>query len=225
LDGEGLIKADLHIHTCFSGDSDTTPEALVERCRELGLGCIAVCDHNTTDGARAVEAIAPFKVIVSEEIMTTRGEIIGMFLQQTIPSGLGAAETIQRIRQQGGLVCIPHPFDPYRSSGMQADALSGIVCDIDIVEVFNARTIPLQNMARPRNFARKHHLRMGAGSDAHTPGEVGRAYVTIPDFSGREEFLEAMRHSRVHGNSANPLLVVAGLPARLQRKLFGGHKA
>jgi hypothetical protein len=222
--GEAVfIKADLHVHTCFSGDSNTSPEALVERCRALDLCCIAVCDHGTTDGARAVEAIAPFKVIVSEEIMTTRGEIIGMFLQQTIPSGLGVAETIQRIRQQHGLVCIPHPFDPYRSSGMQSDALSGIISDIDIVEVFNARTIPIQNMSRPRDFASKHHLRMGAGSDAHTPAEVGRAYVTIPDFNGREEFLEAMRHSKVHGNSANPLRVVAGLPARLQRKLFTKH--
>jgi len=213
-----MIKADLHIHSCFSGDSDNKPDAIVKACLAKDLKCAAICDHGTIDGSLAVKELAPFKVIVAEEILTPVGEIIGMFLTSTIPGGLTVEETIFRIREQNGIVCIPHPFDIYRSSGMQSETLEKIIDHIDIVEVFNARTIPIQNTRQPRQFALKHALLMGAGSDAHTTEEIGRAYVTIPDFTGRDEFLEAMRHAHIHGASANPFLVIKDLPARIIRK-------
>jgi len=215
-----LIKADLHVHTDYSGDSDITLEKLVDRCRSLGLGAIAVTDHGTAEGALAlVKQSTPFKVIVGEEVLSTEGEIIGLFLKETIPSGLSPEETIRRIRGQGGLVCVPHPFDHYRSSAIQAKSLHRIAGEIDIVEVFNARTIPAQNLSLPGKFAKAHNLLAGAGSDAHSAAEVGRAYVTIPDFDGRDGFLKAMAQAQIHAHHHSPVIFLRSLVRRI-KKLF-----
>ena len=213
-----MIKADLHIHTYYSGDSDITLEKLVERCRALGLGAIAVTDHGTAEGALALARQAtPFKVIVGEEVLSTEGEIIGLFLKETIPSSLSPEETIRRIRQQGGLVCVPHPFDRYRSSAMQAETLHRIAGEIDIVEVFNARTIPAQNLSLPGKFARAHSLLAGAGSDAHSAAEVGRAYITIPDFEGRDDFLKAIAQAQIHACHHSPTIYLRSLARRIKK--------
>ena len=208
-----MIKADLHTHTCYSGDSDITLDALVERCRKLGLGALAVTDHGTAEGAlELAKRDLPFKLIVGEEVETTEGEIIGLFLKESIPNGLSPEETITRIRLQGGIVCVPHPFDRYRSSAMQADALERIAKDIDIVEVFNARTIPMQNLALPREFAKKHKKLTGAGSDSHSAAEIGRAYVSIPDFNGRDEFLKSMAQGQIKARHHSPFIYIRSLP-------------
>jgi predicted metal-dependent phosphoesterase TrpH len=215
-----LIKADLHVHTDYSGDSDITLEKLVERCRSLGLGAIAVTDHGTAEGALALaKQSTPFKVIVGEEVLSTEGEIIGLFLKETIPNGLSPEETIRRIHQQDGLVCVPHPFDRYRSSAMQAATLERIAGEIDIVEVFNARTIPAQNLSLPGKFAKAHHLLAVAGSDAHSAAEVGRAYVTNPDFDGHDGFLKAMAQAQIHGHPHSPIIFLRSL-VRRTKKLF-----
>jgi predicted metal-dependent phosphoesterase TrpH len=215
-----LIKADLHTHTFYSGDSDITLEQLVERCRELGLAAIAITDHGTAEGGLALARLSPpFKVIVGEEVASTEGEIIGLFLKETVPNGLTPEETIKRIKAQGGIVCVPHPFDRYRSSAMQAETLERIAGQIDIVEVFNARTIPAQNMTLPGEFAARHHLPGGAGSDSHSAAEVGRAYVTIPDFEGRDGFLKAMAQAQIKARHHSPFIYVRSL-ARKIRKLL-----
>ena len=97
-----MLKADLHIHTEYSMDCNTPLEKIIGRCQELGINCIVITDHGTAEGALKMQKIAPFTVIVAEEIMTTQGEIMGMFLKETIPSGLTPGETINRIRAQGG---------------------------------------------------------------------------------------------------------------------------
>ena len=215
-----MIKADLHIHTVYSGDSDITLEKLVDRCCRLGLGAVAVTDHGTAEGALALAKQAtPFKVIVGEEVLSTEGEIIGLFLKETVPSGLSPEETIGRIRQQNGIVCIPHPFDRYRSSAMQAATLERIAGQIDIIEVFNARTIPAQNLSLPGEFASAHNLLAGAGSDAHSAAEVGRAYMTIPNFNDRDEFLKAMVQAQVHGRRPNLIIYTRSLVRRTRKLL------
>jgi predicted metal-dependent phosphoesterase TrpH len=215
-----LIKADLHIHTYYSGDSDITIAKLVERCRTLGLGAIAVTDHGTAEGALAfARQSTPFKVIVGEEVASTEGEIIGLFLTQTVPNGLSPDETIKQIHQQGGLVCVPHPFDRYRSSALQASTLHRIASQIDIVEVFNARTIPAQNLSLPDKFAESYNLLKGAGSDAHSAAEVGRAYITIPNFEDRNEFLKAMSQAQIHARHHSPFIYLRSLTRRI-KKLF-----
>jgi len=102
------------MHSHFSPDSDVTPERLVARCEKVGLSCIAVTDHNTVEGALAARKIAPFTVIIAEEVGSSEGEITGLFLQETIPAGLSPLETVRRIKDQGGLVSVPHPFDRSR---------------------------------------------------------------------------------------------------------------
>ena len=213
-----MIKIDLHIHTRYSGDSDITLEKLVQRCVELGFGAIAVTDHGTAEGAiKLSKENTPFKVIVGEEIASDEGEIIGLFLRETIPNGLSPEETIIRIRKQGGLVCVPHPFDHYRSSALQAETLNRIAGQIDIVEVFNARTIPAQNLNLPGQFAASHKLLKGAGSDSHSIGELGRAYVIIPDFEGPDGFLKAMQQAEIRGRRPNPAIYLRSLIRRSKK--------
>ena len=185
------------MHTCRSKDSTSSPQKIVQQCLDTGINCLAVTDHDTISGALEVERIAPFTVIVGEEIMTTGGEIIGLFLKEQIAPHQSPEATAASIRNQGGLVCIPHPFARFRPhSRIKADALERIASDIDLVEVFNSRTFLLKDSARALEFAREHGFPGTVGSDAHVEREVGRAYVEMPEFSGVEEFPEALRQGR-----------------------------
>ena len=137
--GDNVLRADLHIHTSFSHDCAVSPEKLVAHCLKKGLNCIAITDHDTIQGALEVEKLAPFTVIVGEEIHTAGGEITGLFLSEEISTGLSPLETAQRIKDQGGLVSIPHPFDRFRRSAISSEALQEVLPFADIIEVFNAR--------------------------------------------------------------------------------------
>ncbi len=215
-----MLKADLHIHTEYSMDCITPLDKLIEHCLELGINCVAIADHGTAEGALKLNAMAPFRVIVAEEILTPDGEIMGMFLKETIPSGLSVAETVSRIRAQGGLVCIPHPFDRLRPSALGLSTLEKIADQVDIIEVFNARTLLLHNQAKARLFAEKCGLKQSAGSDAHTLSEIGNAYVEMPEFNGRDDFLEALARGKICGHRTNPLTHFSSLGNRI-RKRFG----
>jgi len=219
-----MIKADLHIHTICSGDSEITPEQLIARVQEVGLNCIAVVDHNTTEGAFKTAALTPpFKIIAGEEILTLEGEIIGFFLKETIPPGLTPEETIRLIHAQGALACVPHPFDRFRSSAMQKTTLERIAHMLDIIEVANARTLPFQNLSQPEQFAAKHAKPRGAGSDSHTLAEIGRAYVELTDFNNPSEFLKALAQGQTHRYRVNIGAQVWQLTRRLLRKIRGKH--
>ncbi len=201
-------------------DCATPLDGLIERCLELDINCVAIADHGTAEGALALKERAPFMVIVAEEILTPDGEIMGMFLKETIPSGSSVSETIAQIRQQQGLVCIPHPLDRMRPSAVKMDVLKKIACDIDIVEVFNARTMFFKHKAKIRAFAKEHNLKQGAGSDAHTLSEVGNAYVEMPEFSGKDDFLDALAQGKICGKSTNPLVHFLSLNNRIKKR-FG----
>src|SRR3990170_2176074 len=134
------MKADLHAHTHFSRDALTSVETFVRRYQRAGIECVAVSDHNNIDGALAVRQTAPFRVIISEEIKSTEGEIIGLFLQETIRKGLTPEDTVRAIKEQGGLVLVPHPFDRVRKSPLREEALLRILPQVDVIEVFNSRT-------------------------------------------------------------------------------------
>jgi predicted metal-dependent phosphoesterase TrpH len=198
-----LLKADLHIHTRYSMDCQTPLDKIINRCRELKINCIAIADHGTAEGALEMQKIAPFKVIVAEEILTTQGEIMGMFLKETIPSGLSPREAVERIRAQGGLVNIPHPFEPIRHSPLKDSAMNEITGDIDLIEVLNSRSPFPANTNKARDFAARHHIPGGAGSDAHTVFEIGNAYIEIPDFNTNEEFLKAVAQGTIHGKRSS----------------------
>lgn len=194
-----MIKADLHIHTRYSMDCQTPLDKIISRCQELGINCIAIADHGTAEGALEMQKIAPFKVIVAEEILTTQGEIMGMFLKETIPSGITPQEAVKRIREQGGLVNIPHPFETIRGSALKDRTIDEIAKDIDLMEVFNSRSPFPANTNKARAFAEKHGIPGGSGSDAHSIFEIGNAYIEIPDFNTKEEFLKALAQGKIRG--------------------------
>ncbi len=215
-----MLKADLHSHTHFSKDCLTSPQKYVATCLKRDINCVAVTDHNSIQGGLAVREIAPFKVIVAEEVRTTQGEITGLFLTEEIPSGLSPEETVRRIKEQGGLVSVPHPFDRFRGEPIEEDALLRILPQADIVEVFNSRTTLPADNDRARKLAEEHGLAMGAGSDAHSHWEIGRCYVEMPDFDGTPQgFLEALRQGRIVARSSNPLIHFVSRWAVMMRKL------
>jgi len=216
-----LLKADLHIHTEYSIDCNTPLEKIVSRCLEIGINCVAICDHGTTEGALKMRDIAPFPVIVAEEILTPHGEIMGLFLEETIPSRLSVEQTISRIRAQGGLVCIPHPFDAFRRSALSYRIIEEIAEQIDIIEIFNSRTLPPQNSAKARAFAAKYGIAKSAGSDAHTLGEIGNAYVEMPEFNGRDDFLQALEKGNISGHMTNPFVHFASVWTKLRKRRRG----
>lgn len=200
------MKIDLHTHTLCSKDSCNQYDRIIEAVQRAGLDGIAVTDHNEFRGAQILADRAPFTVIPAEEIKTSEGEIIGLFLHERIPPKLAPEETIERIRAQGGLVYVPHPFDEVRGSRLTRAALDRIRPQIDILEVFNARNARPAYNSRALAYAKEHNLLGGAGSDSHTYGEYGHAYVDIPPFCNAGEFLDSMRQGTWHGHLSNPLV-------------------
>ena len=214
-----MIKADLHVHTCFSIDSCTPLERVMTRCRDRGMDCLAIADHNTIAGALQLKAIAPFSVIVAEEVATTAGEIMGLFLTEEIPAGLSPRETIARIKGQGGLVNIPHPYGRSIIGDSNKLLTPEIIAQVDMIEVFNSRTPFAGSSAKARDLARRHGKPSGAGSDAHTAGEIGRAYVEMPPFEGPEEFLVSLSRGTVFGQRSHPFIHFASTWARTRKTI------
>ena len=216
-----MIKADLHIHTCYSADCLTPLERIVERCVEQGINCIAVADHNTIVGAMRLREIAPFKVIVAEEILTVVGEVMGLFLTKTIPRGLSAQETISRIRAQGGLVAIPHPFGRSLPWHRNVLASAEILSQVDIIEAFNSRTPFSSSIRRAAALAKQQGKAASAGSDAHTVREIGRAYVKMPEFDGPDDFLNSLAQGQIFGQKSSYVAHFASMWAKMRKRLFG----
>ncbi|MFC1923765.1 PHP domain-containing protein [Chloroflexota bacterium] len=216
-----MLRADLHIHTEYSFDTSMSLDSIISRCLKLGINCVAIADHGTIAGAVKMKEIAPFAVIVAEEILTPIGEIMGMFLTEEVPNGLTPEETIARIKAQEGLVCLPHPFDRFRGIGQRYKGIESVISEIDIIEVLNSRVVLNRYNRKAEFFAQKHGLLRSAGSDAHTLHEIGHAYVEMPEFDGREEFGAALAQGSVFGRRSCPLVHFASVWSRLRKLLRG----
>jgi len=203
-------------------DCNTPLEKIISRCLERGINCVAIADHGTAEGALKLREMAPFPVIVAEEILTPHGEIMGMFLNETIPSGISVEEAISRIRAQGGLVNIPHPFETIRGSSLNSKLIEEIAEQIDLMEVLNSRSPFLANSAKAQAFAQKHGIAQGAGSDAHTLYEIGNAYVEMPEFNGKDEFLEALAQGNIHGHRTSLVIRLFSGWAKLKTQFLKG---
>ena len=171
-----------------------------------------------------MKEIAPFPVIVGEEVMSTAGEIIGYFLEEEIPSGLPPEEVMRRIRQQGGLVCLPHPFDKLGRHPLHSTARDKLLENIDIIEVFNARSLRNNFSNQARKFASEHGFLQSAGSDAHSVSEVGNAYVEVPEFAfDPQSFKAALAEGRIRGrkNSMKNRIatILTTMPKRVRYRL------
>ena len=218
-----MLKADFHLHTKYSinKDCDTSLEEIIARCQKMGINCIAVTDHGTAEGALEMQKMAPFKVIVGEEILTPNGEIMGLFLNETIPSGISVEEAVSAIKAQGGLVCLPHPFDPLRGLRMDRNSLAKLAEQSDIIEVFNARGPFAGPVNKANALALKYNLPGSAGSDAHYAFEIGHTYVEIPEFNGKDDFLQALRNSAIHKQRASIMVYLRTGVARLVKAIRG----
>lgn len=194
------VRVDMHTHTEHSKDSTTRLDRFRDAAAAAGLDVVCVTDHDTIDGAlRLREMDVPFRVVVGEEIASRDGEIIGLFLSEGVPPGLSVEETIRRIHEQGGIAYVPHPFSRNRLRHLRRTALERVVRRLDAVEVYNAREAFAADNRRALAFALEHGLPGGAGSDAHRPNELGRAYVEIADFETPAGFLAALRAGEVSG--------------------------
>ena len=214
-----MLRADLHVHSEYSPDSESSLADIIDHCTTNGINCLAITDHNEIAGAVELKKIAPFIVIIGEEILTSSGEIIGLFLTKRIPPQLSAQETVKRIKNQGGLVLIPHPFDRYfRPSAIDRAALIAIGADIDIIEVFNSHTVIRSDSGKALKFAQKHRLLASAGSDSHLVNEIGNAYIQMPDFSNVEEFKRSLAKGRLKGQMASPFHRLKSIVDKLVRK-------
>ena len=194
-----LLLADLHLHTEHSHDCSMPVAEVLDRAEEQGLGAIAVTDHNVFAGAQEAVELArgrALTVIPGEEVKTDRGEVIGLFLEEEIPRGMTMAETIVAIRDQGGLVYLPHPFDRMHTIP-DPRTLHRHLAEIDVFEVFNARLLRETFNDEALRFARKYNLLMGAGSDAHVIQGIGTGVVRMHAFETPEEFLISLRSADI----------------------------
>jgi predicted metal-dependent phosphoesterase TrpH len=215
-----LIKVDLHVHTVYSDDCLTPLRDVLRWVVRRQLGAVAITDHNTIAGALAFASMSHVPVIVGEEILTTGGEIIGLFLCEEIPAYLPPAETARRIHQQGGLVYIPHPFDRIRHSALQPDALAQVIERADVLEVHNGRVTFVLDNRRADDLARARHLLRGAGSDAHQGFEIGRSYVEMPAFADMADFVSGLRQGEIGGHVSSPLVHMSSTYARLAKGIL-----
>jgi predicted metal-dependent phosphoesterase TrpH/glycosyltransferase involved in cell wall biosynthesis len=194
------IVADLHMHTSWSHDCSIEPADLVAHAEAQGLGAIAVTDHNVFGGALEAVELARGRdlvVIPGEEVKTdNQGEVIGLFLREEIPRGMSFGDTIDAIREQGGLVYLPHPFDRMHAIPDPA-TLHRHLADVDVLEVYNARLLFEAYNDEALRFARKYNLTMGAGSDAHVLQGVGTGALRMRAFRDAEEFLVSLHSAEV----------------------------
>jgi predicted metal-dependent phosphoesterase TrpH len=199
-----VLRIDLHCHSEASYDCSTPLESIPERCRQRGIHIQAITDHNQIWGAQHLKAVTARdrnerglqfpQIIVGEEISTREGEVIGLFLQEKIESGLTPEESIQRITEQGGLVLLPHGFDPLKRWRLTPRALERVAQSINIVEAFNARVSRAYWNRVAAEWAMARKLPMSAGSDAHTLAHIGDAWVEVPKqpIDGPDELLAAL---------------------------------
>ncbi len=213
------LRLDLHNHSWGSWDCLTDPEALLAAARARGVDRIGITDHNRLDVALEMYEKYPDQVIPGEEVKTKEGiDLIGFFIQNEIPKGTEALEVCHRVREEGGIIYLPHPYAPGKGGGGRfAEELAPRV---DVVEVFNARMHPGRLNGPAETLARAHDKLMGAGSDAHTIREIGGAWVEVPYHENRPEaLLEALAQGRVHGHTAPLWIHLASTWAKVRKKL------
>ena len=217
-----MLRMDLHLHTAGSRDCLSDPEAVLARARALGYGRIAITDHDRLGVALAMARRHPEHVIAGEEVKTAEGvDVIGHYLTEEIPKGTPARETIARIQAQGGVAYLPHPYARGKGGGGRlADELAPLC---DVVEVFNARLHSADLNRQAEGLAVRHGKLRGAGSDAHTLGELGNAFVDLAPHANRADaFLKALRGAKTGGSTASQVVHLASTWAKVRKVLPGG---
>lgn len=216
------IKLVFHVHTSVSKDSWATPSAIVSWCRRKGVDVIAITDHNQINGAFEVKRLAKGnpEVIIGEEISTQNGEIIGLFLKKLIPRGLKTLEAIKEIKKQGGLVVLPHPGERLRRSSLKRMKVLEIIDKVDIVEVYNSRTVFNADNIWSQQTAQAFGLPQLYGSDAHFARRIDQSYNLTPKFHSQDEFMESLGYNQACGHRSGLLIQAASVAIRFIKKYF-----
>jgi dephospho-CoA kinase len=217
------IKMDMHLHTLGSWDCLSDPEAVLDAARSLGYGRIAITDHNRLHVALRMAERHPEQIIPGEEIKTAEGvDVIGLYVVDEIPKGTPGEEAIARIREQGGVPYLPHPYAGGKGGGGAHAERLGALCDV--IETFNARLHSAVLNDRARALADRLGKLRGAGSDAHTVGEVGNAFVEVPDHPNRPDALRAaLSEATLGGWEASRGVHLASTWAKVRKKLPGAR--
>lgn len=217
------MKFDLHMHSHHSRDCTIPTAEVIRLCQRRGMNGIAITDHNSLAGGREGVALAPpgFTVIPGEEVKSSEGEIIGLFLEEEIPGELSPEETATRIRAQGGVVIVPHPFDPLRRSPLNTPALERLAAAglVDAIEVLNARMALKSHNLRGAEFAARMGLPGTAGSDAHSRPEYAHAWIEIAPFATPAEFLQNLNTATIGGDLSPFFVHLLSTVAKRRKKI------
>jgi predicted metal-dependent phosphoesterase TrpH len=189
-----VIRIDLHLHSRWSPDSSTTLEDLIARCREVGLDRIALTDHNTAEGALELARREPALAIVGQEVRTTEGEILALFIDRTLPRGQRPEVALDLIHQLGGLACLAHPLDRFRAS-FAPHRVVELAPRVDIIETYNPWCRAADNRAAAELCAELGKP-AAAGSDAHSPAELGLSWMEMEEFDSPQDFLAKLVGAR-----------------------------
>jgi predicted metal-dependent phosphoesterase TrpH len=189
-----LVRVDLHLHSHFSHDGQSSLEALIERSRACGLDRIALTDHNTVEGALQLAQMAPELAIVGEEVKTREGEVIGLFITDRLVPYQRPEEAMDHIHEMGGLTYVPHPLDRRRDH-FRAERIVELADRIDIIETYNPWCEASANQAAAA-LASDLDKVAATGSDAHSARELGRSWMEIEDYADAQDFLLKLRQAR-----------------------------
>jgi predicted metal-dependent phosphoesterase TrpH len=217
-----MLRVETHCHTYISGDCLMKPQKIVAICQARGIDRLCVTDHNSMRGIQELQALAGELIIPGEEIMTTQGELLGYFMKEEIPAGLHPLAAIERLRIQGAVISVSHPFDSHRKGHWQMKDLLAILPLVDAIEVFNARCVQNKHNRQAMELAQKQGIAATVGSDAHSYGEIGQAVLEMPDFSTPQEFAQHLRqatpHSRLSPFRVHALSRWAVLAKKIRRR-------
>lgn len=187
-----MYKVDLHTHSVSSHDGGITAAQYKQAIRSKVIDVVAITDHNSISFAQALKQELGPSIIVGEEIMTSGGEIIGLFLSQRVPAGLTPRQTIKHIKDQGGFVYIPHPFETVRK-GLHPVILDEIIDFVDIIEICNGRAFFQNKSQQAVVWGRVNNKLGAASSDAHGVRGLGTTYTSTPEKPTQANLLELLK--------------------------------
>lgn len=221
MDYEDIVL-DMHIHSHYSRDSILSLKEINLYARREGVTPV-ICDHNSIQGSLKYNQMDYFHddrvpSIISAEIKTTEGEIIGLFINEEISPNLSPEETLDIIQDQGGIAVIPHPGDKYRKSAMKFEIISSLLPKIHAIEAFNSRTLLSGDIFAAKKFATEHSLLVTGGSDAHCQWELFQTTVRIAPFDSPKEFLKSLRYADIRYKRSLPVYHLVSIISRKFRR-------
>ncbi|QLC34482.1 PHP domain-containing protein [Halarchaeum sp. CBA1220] len=194
-----MLSVELHSHSSLSYDGRDPVEMLLEQAAAVGLDALAVTDHDEYDASARAAELAPDYGLVGipgMEVTSAAGHVLALGIEEPVPAGRPFGETLDAIRDAGGIAVVPHPFQESRS-GVAANVTRETLASADAIEVYNSRLLTGRANRQAETFARDHGLPMTAGSDAHIAEMVGQAVTRVDaDERDLESILDAVRAGR-----------------------------